>query len=53
MNHLWWEVPVDNHIRFSLIGVVFCAVDFIGGFDSYGYQGPQKTSHLQLQPMYM
>ncbi|XP_051581107.1 sodium/potassium-transporting ATPase subunit beta-1-interacting protein 2 isoform X2 [Myxocyprinus asiaticus] len=27
--------------------------DFIGGFDSYGYQGPQKTSHLQLQPMYM
>lgn len=30
-----------------------CAVDFIGGFDSYGYQGPQKTSHLQLQPMYM
>ncbi|PNI87397.1 NKAIN2 isoform 3, partial [Pan troglodytes] len=23
------------------------------GFDSYGYQGPQKTSHLQLQPMYM
>uniref|UniRef100_A0A3B4F5M2 Sodium/potassium-transporting ATPase subunit beta-1-interacting protein n=1 Tax=Pundamilia nyererei TaxID=303518 RepID=A0A3B4F5M2_9CICH len=26
--------------------------DFIGGFDSYGYQGPQKTSHLQLQPMY-
>jgi len=28
-------------------------VDFIGGFDSYGYQGPQKTSHLQLQPMYM
>ncbi|TNN54072.1 Sodium/potassium-transporting ATPase subunit beta-1-interacting protein 2 [Liparis tanakae] len=29
------------------------AIDFIGGFDSYGYQGPQKTSHLQLQPMYM
>lgn len=29
------------------------SVDFIGGFDSYGYQGPQKTSHLQLQPMYM
>ncbi|XP_032071218.1 sodium/potassium-transporting ATPase subunit beta-1-interacting protein 2 [Thamnophis elegans] len=28
-------------------------IDFIGGFDSYGYQGPQKTSHLQLQPMYM
>ncbi len=28
-------------------------VDFIGGFDSYGYQGAQKTSHLQLQPMYM
>ncbi|KAI4567232.1 hypothetical protein MJG53_008813 [Ovis ammon polii x Ovis aries] len=27
--------------------------DFIGGFDSYGYQGPQKTSHLQLQPMYI
>ncbi|GLD72153.1 sodium/potassium-transporting ATPase subunit beta-1-interacting protein 2 isoform X1 [Lates japonicus] len=27
--------------------------DFIGGFDSYGYQGPQKTSHLQLQPIYM
>ncbi|EOB08680.1 Sodium/potassium-transporting ATPase subunit beta-1-interacting protein 2 [Anas platyrhynchos] len=24
-----------------------------GGFDSYGYQGPQKTSHLQLQPMYI
>lgn len=28
------------------------AVDFIGGFDSYGYQAPQKTSHLQLQPLY-
>lgn len=27
-------------------------VDFIGGFDSYGYQAPQKTSHLQLQPLY-
>lgn len=26
--------------------------DFIGGFDSYGYQAPQKTSHLQLQPLY-
>ncbi|CAB1320688.1 unnamed protein product [Coregonus sp. 'balchen'] len=26
--------------------------DFIGGFDSYGYQPPQKTSHLQLQPLY-
>ncbi|XP_037058871.1 sodium/potassium-transporting ATPase subunit beta-1-interacting protein 1 isoform X2 [Peromyscus leucopus] len=25
--------------------------DFIGGFDSYGYQAPQKTSHLQLQPL--
>lgn len=28
------------------------SVDFIGGFDSYGYQAPQKTSHLQLQPLY-
>ena len=39
----------------SLINSVclFREVDFIGGFDSYGYQGPQKTSHLQLQPMYM
>lgn len=27
-------------------------VDFIGGFDSYGYQPPQKSSHLQLQPLY-
>ncbi|ETE65039.1 Sodium/potassium-transporting ATPase subunit beta-1-interacting protein 1 [Ophiophagus hannah] len=27
-------------------------VDFIGGFDSYGYQAPQKMSHLQLQPLY-
>ncbi|XP_043929808.1 sodium/potassium-transporting ATPase subunit beta-1-interacting protein 2 [Protopterus annectens] len=27
--------------------------DFIGGFDAYGYQGPQKASHLQLQPMYI
>ncbi|KAL8220275.1 UNVERIFIED_CONTAM: Sodium/potassium-transporting ATPase subunit beta-1-interacting protein 1 [Gekko kuhli] len=26
--------------------------DFIGGFDSYGYQAPQKMSHLQLQPLY-
>eukprot|EP00064_Thunnus_orientalis_P018301 superscaffoldBa00004171_g18397 len=26
--------------------------DFIGGFDSYGYQPPQKSSHLQLQPLY-
>ncbi|XP_036827431.1 sodium/potassium-transporting ATPase subunit beta-1-interacting protein 1 isoform X1 [Oncorhynchus mykiss] len=26
--------------------------DFIGGFESYGYQPPQKTSHLQLQPLY-
>ncbi|XP_059805368.1 sodium/potassium-transporting ATPase subunit beta-1-interacting protein 1 isoform X7 [Hypanus sabinus] len=26
--------------------------DFIAGFDSYGYQAPQKTSHLQLQPLY-
>ncbi|XP_038614185.1 sodium/potassium-transporting ATPase subunit beta-1-interacting protein 1 isoform X2 [Tachyglossus aculeatus] len=26
--------------------------DFIGGFDAYGYQAPQKTSHLQLQPLY-
>ncbi|KPP59910.1 sodium/potassium-transporting ATPase subunit beta-1-interacting protein 1-like, partial [Scleropages formosus] len=26
--------------------------DFIGGFDSYGYQPPQKASHLQLQPLY-
>ncbi|XP_067097635.1 sodium/potassium-transporting ATPase subunit beta-1-interacting protein 2 isoform X2 [Osmerus mordax] len=34
-------------------GRVQKGVDFIGGFDSYGYQGPQKTSHLQLQPMYM
>lgn len=34
-------------------GICSFAVDFIGGFDSYGYQGPQKTSHLQLQPMYM
>lgn len=30
----------------------FSPVDFIGGFDSYGYQAPQKTSHLQLQPLY-
>ncbi|XP_036398406.1 sodium/potassium-transporting ATPase subunit beta-1-interacting protein 2-like isoform X2 [Megalops cyprinoides] len=27
--------------------------DFIGGFDSYGYQRPQKTSNLQLQPLYL
>ncbi|XP_066268157.1 sodium/potassium-transporting ATPase subunit beta-1-interacting protein 2-like isoform X1 [Branchiostoma lanceolatum] len=28
--------------------------DFIGGFDSYSaYQAPQKTSHMQLQPMYV
>ncbi|KAI1240975.1 hypothetical protein IHE44_0009431 [Lamprotornis superbus] len=27
--------------------------DMTSGFDSYGYQGPQKTSHLQLQPMYI
>ncbi|KAG7268855.1 hypothetical protein CRUP_011304 [Coryphaenoides rupestris] len=26
--------------------------DFIGGFDSYSYQPPQKSSHLQLQPLY-
>ncbi|XP_051527431.1 sodium/potassium-transporting ATPase subunit beta-1-interacting protein 1 isoform X2 [Myxocyprinus asiaticus] len=26
--------------------------DFIGGFDTYGYQPPQKSSHLQLQPLY-
>ncbi|XP_014342235.1 sodium/potassium-transporting ATPase subunit beta-1-interacting protein 1 [Latimeria chalumnae] len=26
--------------------------DFIGGFDSYSYHAPQKTSHLQLQPLY-
>uniref|UniRef100_A0A673LRE2 Sodium/potassium-transporting ATPase subunit beta-1-interacting protein n=1 Tax=Sinocyclocheilus rhinocerous TaxID=307959 RepID=A0A673LRE2_9TELE len=26
--------------------------DFIGGLDSYSYQPPQKSSHLQLQPLY-
>ncbi|OCT92060.1 hypothetical protein XELAEV_18015117mg [Xenopus laevis] len=26
--------------------------DFIGSYDSYGYQAPMKTSHLQLQPLY-
>ncbi|XP_078255711.1 sodium/potassium-transporting ATPase subunit beta-1-interacting protein 2 [Rhinoraja longicauda] len=52
-------------VIFALLGFIYaCYVikivaeeedsfDFIGGFDSYGYQGPQKTSHLQLQPMYM
>ncbi|XP_051992298.1 sodium/potassium-transporting ATPase subunit beta-1-interacting protein 1-like isoform X3 [Xyrauchen texanus] len=29
-----------------------CKFDFIGGFDTYGYQPPQKSSHLQLQPLY-
>lgn len=28
--------------------------DFIGGFDSYtAYHSPSKTSHVQLQPMYV
>jgi len=28
--------------------------DFIGGFDSYSaYQSPAKTSHMQLQPVYV
>lgn len=39
-------------VRFSLYAPSPSAVDFIGGFDSYGYQAPQKTSHLQLQPLY-
>ncbi|KAA0710362.1 Sodium/potassium-transporting ATPase subunit beta-1-interacting protein 1 [Triplophysa tibetana] len=28
------------------------ALDIIAGFDSYGYQPAQKSSHLQLQPLY-
>ncbi|KAI7798798.1 putative sodium/potassium-transporting ATPase subunit beta-1-interacting protein 1, partial [Triplophysa rosa] len=28
------------------------SLDYIAGFDSYGYQPPQKSSHLQLQPLY-
>ncbi|KAI4539455.1 hypothetical protein MG293_010847 [Ovis ammon polii] len=62
-----WKLSVHNYPRqlSQLAGFIYaCYVvkciteeedsfDFIGGFDSYGYQGPQKTSHLQLQPMYI
>lgn len=55
----WGSQGVGSYIGFftfrtqSLIAHPFpSAVDFIGGFDSYGYQAPQKTSHLQLQPLY-
>ncbi|CAD7691694.1 unnamed protein product [Nyctereutes procyonoides] len=40
-------------VAHSSLQIVLAVIDFIGGFDSYGYQGPQKTSHLQLQPMYI
>ncbi|KAM7368059.1 hypothetical protein PAMP_014311 [Pampus punctatissimus] len=42
-----------SSLQILLASIEYQPVDFIGGFDSYGYQGPQKTSHLQLQPMYM
>lgn len=33
---------------------VIVSVDFIGGFDSFSaYQSPAKTSHMQLQPVYV
>ncbi|MBN3297689.1 NKAI1 protein, partial [Amia calva] len=38
--------------RLTHLSLLSLPVDFIGGFDSYGYQPPQKTSHLQLQPLY-
>uniref|UniRef100_A0A8C1GG64 Sodium/potassium-transporting ATPase subunit beta-1-interacting protein n=1 Tax=Cyprinus carpio TaxID=7962 RepID=A0A8C1GG64_CYPCA len=44
---------IDTYIYNLKKNNYFMEIDFIGGFDSYGYQGPQKTSHLQLQPMYM
>ncbi|KAK2160177.1 hypothetical protein LSH36_138g00029, partial [Paralvinella palmiformis] len=33
----------------------FCAkIDFIGGFDTFSaYHSPNKTAHMQLQPVYM
>ncbi|CAB1350567.1 unnamed protein product [Coregonus sp. 'balchen'] len=58
------RIAPDDHHVITLFGFVYaCYVskvfqddedsfDFIGGFDSYGYQPPQKTSHLQLQPLY-
>lgn len=47
-------VPGVSHCLSQLIPALsgLSPVDFIGGFDSYGYQAPQKTSHLQLQPLY-
>lgn len=46
-------VPISSKKMLLMKAISPLSVDFIGGFDSYGYQGPQKTSHLQLQPMYM
>lgn len=42
----------NDVISVSLSPSLVLKVDFIGGFDSYGYQPPQKSSHLQLQPLY-
>ena len=34
--------------------VFFVSVDFIGGFDTFSaYHSPAKTSHMQLQPVYV
>lgn len=43
----------ESHIELhNFDSLLFVTVDFIAGFDSYGYQPPQKSSHLQLQPLY-
>ena len=34
--------------------ISFVSVDFIGGFDTFSaYRTPNKTSHMQLQPVYV
>lgn len=50
----WGEAGQLPHCppQLTLLLSPLSPVDFIGGFDSYGYQAPQKTSHLQLQPLY-
>jgi hypothetical protein len=38
----------------TIVILSFVSVDFIGGFDTFSaYQSPAKTSHMQLQPIYV
>lgn len=54
-NRMWsWNTTLKDRFKGMMSSPLFLSpeVDFIGGFDSYGYQPPQKSSHLQLQPLY-